>query len=181
MSSHCYLITQLPSLLCGAVPPLRYQDFLDCALRFLGRQDAAVLGNISLCPVPARDSTGSRVLDRWGEFEYALRCALARERADRLRWDIPVEVRQCPMAQESVARAARVAVSLDDPLEAEYFLNDARFSFVEGCRPLDPFSSEAVFLYGLQLMLLTHRSRFTMQAGSKAYAALYYTILGAYT
>ena len=74
-------------------------------------------------------------------------------------------------------KAARMAVEMDSPMEAEVFLNQFRMGFLESLRPMDTFSEDAVFYYGLKLKLLLRIRQFDEKSGETAYKEIYNSIM----
>ena len=66
---------------------------------------------------------------------------------------------------------------MENPMEAEQFLCSYRLAFLDTLRPMDPFSEDAVFYYGLKLKLMARMRRFDAQAGREAYQSIYDSIL----
>ena len=118
------------------------------------------------------------VVDEWFERERSLRLNL------RLRGRISRNVHittgemEALALQVSVSQAARNAVSLENPLEAERQMLKLRLQWLEELRGNHFFDSEAVFIYGLTLLLRERGDRFTVEAGQDAYESIYTQILG---
>ena len=67
---------------------------------------------------------------------------------------------------------------MDSPLEAEQYLNEVRVAMMDRVAPMDHFSTDAVFMYGLKLKLAQRMKSFTEEAGAASYRAIYDQILG---
>ena len=74
-------------------------------------------------------------------------------------------------------QAARTAVEIESPMEAEKFLNKYRLDFLETLRPMDSFSEEFVFYYGLKLKLIERIRKFDSESGEAAYRNIYDSIM----
>ncbi len=74
-------------------------------------------------------------------------------------------------------QAAKNAVDAKDPLEAELYLNRNRLEYLNSLRPMDAFSEDAVYFYGLKLMLLERMQKFDKEKGIASYQKLYESIL----
>ena len=74
-------------------------------------------------------------------------------------------------------QAARTAIDIESPMEAEKFLNRYRLDFLETLRPLDSFSEEFVFYFGLKLKLLLRIRQFDAERGESAYRNIYNSIM----
>ena len=75
-------------------------------------------------------------------------------------------------------QAARTAVGMDSPLSAEKFLYEYRTGVLDNLRPLDSFSVDAVYEYGIRLLLVARMKKFNKEAGTLAYRTMYDSILG---
>ncbi|CEM60730.1 DUF2764 family protein [Treponema phagedenis] len=178
MASYYYLVAQLPSLQPNLAPPLSTAQFRELSLRFLSKKDAAILEKLSLEPPIEYEKTGSVFLDNWYRFERELRVTLAQARASRLRWNVPESVKKAEVSDIGLVQAVRAATDFDDPLEAETYLDKLRFAAADRFMPQDYFTADAVFAYGIKLLLLERMAHFTVEEGKKEYTVLYNTILG---
>ncbi|QQO08223.1 DUF2764 domain-containing protein [Breznakiella homolactica] len=190
MSSYYYLVAQLPYLMYGQAAPMSSDQFAALAKDMLDPADAALLELCSLDPEAADgDSqspsyagmpapTPSSFLNRWREWERALRLHLARYRAQKIKRDngAPVDPPENPLEAGSVAKAA---MAMESPLEAEQYLDKARWDAIETLEGLDHFGRNTVYAYLLKLFLMERRSLFTAEEGFSEYKALYASILEA--
>ena len=180
MGSQYYLVSQFPEFTVSddrSPLPISYEYYRDLCGRFLDKKSLKVLDGLSLEP-PLEDcgSTGSKFVDSWNYRERSLRLALAQIRA--LRMKKKFSVGNVSIAPESV-QAARTASGMDSPLSAEQFLNQYRLSVIESMRPLDGFSVDAVFSYGLRLQLAVRMKKFNAETGMESYHKIYDSILKA--
>jgi hypothetical protein len=113
---------------------------------------------------------------QWSEWEKALRFNLARARAARIKRDNPPEAPDYP--QDAVA-AAKTASTMDSPLEAEIFLDGARWKAIENFQGLGYFEINTVYAYLLKLLLMERRSAFRTEEGFTEYKGLYASIVEA--
>ena len=67
---------------------------------------------------------------------------------------------------------------MDSPLSAEQFLNEYRLGVLDKISPLDMFSVDAVYSYGLKLMLTERMKKFNRDEGLASYHKIYDEILG---
>ena len=77
-----------------------------------------------------------------------------------------------------IIQAARTAVGMDSPLSAEQFLYEYRLSVLSNLQPLDIFSMDAVYAYGIKLLLVQRMKMFNREKGTDSYHKIYDTILG---
>ncbi len=175
--SQYYLMAQLPSLDGlddGAPLPITEERFVELCDRLLGKKTKGILVNLTL--VPTRDGGDDDIgfTQNWNRGERQLRLALGICRAEKLGKDFEAGIEPLP---HPILQAARTAVSMEDPLEAERYLLKYRLAFLETLRPADSFSEDAVVYYGLKLKLLARMRRFDEETGRKAYHIIYNTIL----
>jgi hypothetical protein len=62
-------------------------------------------------------------------------------------------------------------------MEAEKFLFKYRLDFLESLRPMDSFSDDYIYYYGLKLKLLERMRKFNLQSGENAYRKIYNSIM----
>ena len=74
-------------------------------------------------------------------------------------------------------KAANTAIEKENPMEAEKYLNSYRLEMLETLRPMDAFSDEYIFYYGLKLKLLLRIRQFDTETGKKAYRNIYNSII----
>lgn len=174
-----YLVSQLPSFSSSADSnnklPITTEYFKDLCQRFMSPEDAETASKLSLEPPRVKESTGSVFLDTWYQQERKLRFALAQLRALKMKKD----AKDIPATTEAeIVQAARTATGMDSPLSAEQYLNEYRLSVLDKIAPLDNFSVDAVFNYGLRLMLCERMHKFNKDEGLTSYRKIYDEILG---
>ncbi len=175
--AYYYLVSQLPNISSGeskANLPMNTVQFREVAGRFITPKEKTVLEELSLVPPMELSSTESAFLDVWYEKERNLRCALAQIRAQKLKKDSFPLPAGCTA---DIISAARTAVGMDSPLSAEQFLYEYRLRLLDDLRPLDAFSIDAVYAYGLRLMLVERMRKFEVENGKTSYHEIYDTIL----
>ncbi len=178
MKEQYYLVSQLPDISSAgekSALPITEKYYRDLCSRFLDSKQMEVLNKLSLEAPRLPEKTGSDFLDSWYSFERSLRYALAQIRAQKMKKDfgsVPVSV------QADIVQAARTAVGMDSPLSAEQFLYEYRLSVLGNLQPMDYFSVDAVYAYGIRLMLLERIRKFDKEKGTDSYHKIYDTILG---
>ena len=185
MGSYYYLIAQLPFLTYGLEAPMSSSAFRDLAMTGLSRQDARGLECCNLA-LTARlnepDILGNKVssafIRYWYEWEDVLRLNLAKSRSIKLkRENIDQRIQDAPEYPADAAAAAKAAMAMDSPLEAELFLNKARWNAIDTYKYIDYFSENTIFTYYLKLQLMERREVFNMDEGFAEYKTLYAAIL----
>ena len=172
-----YLISQLPSLdgIGDNMPlPITEKQFSELCSRFLGKKAQDELKNLTLLPPKSNEYSGSALLKAWCESERNLRLSLGKARAEKMKK--PFDTGNCVLPMEYI-KAASTAIEIDNPMEAEKFLNSYRLKLLEALRPMDNFSEDFVFYYGLRLKLMQRIRQFDADAGETAYRNIYNSIL----
>lgn len=177
MGEQYYLVSQLPAIddIEGRQLPITEKYFRDLCERFLDKKSFDILENLSLEPPLEEKSTGSVFLDKWNDKERCLRLALAQVRALKMKKEVPMLPGTCT---QDIIQTAKTAVGMDSPLAAEEFLNEYRMETLKTLTPLDGFSVDAVFAYGLKLMLASRMKLFDKEIGQASYHKIYDEILG---
>lgn len=180
MGAHLYyLVAQLPAFSSNADSsaklPITTEYFKDLCARFMSQKDNEMAQNLSLEPPKENVATGSAFLDEWYTRERNLRFALAQVRAQKMK----KEAKDIPITTDGEAvQVARTATGMDSPLSAEQYLNGYRLEVLDKIAPLDMFSVDAVYNYGLRLMLTERMRRFNRDEGLASYHKIYEEILG---
>lgn len=172
-----YLISQLPSLdgINENTPlPITSERFAELCKQFLGKKANAEFEKLTLAPPRNPEKTSSALIEEWNEGERKLRIALAKLRADKMNKHFEADNQSFPAG---LLQAARNAVEIESPMEAEKFLNKYRLDFLETLRPMNSFSEEFVFYYGLKLKLIERIRKFDSESGEAAYRNIYDSIM----
>ena len=172
-----YLISQLPSLdSVGEASPLPITEDRFCELcdRFLSKKLKNQLHSLTLSPKRDCDASGSALVDAWIESEQNIRFALCKVRAEKMKKHFDMQNRILPA---QYIKAANSATEMENPMEAEKFLNRFRLETLESLRPMDSFSDEYILYYGLKLKLLLRIRQFDRETGEEVYRNIYNSIL----
>lgn len=180
MGSYYYLMAQLPGVLPNAPLSVSYPAFKETAFRYLSKADCSILSQLSLEPPRTTVLSGSSLVDKWYERERSVRFALERLRAAKLKREIGHDgsVDEALSRMPEAVQIARAVTALENPLDAERYLDQARAVFIDQLRGNHFFDSEAVFIYALQVLLHERRDLFDMEAGRSSYSVIYNQILG---
>ncbi len=172
-----YLISQLPGL-DGldekSILPISFEEFSELCARFLKEKEMDELRALSLVPNRSPKKTSSDLVNAWNDSERQLRLALGSARAVKMKKTFQND-QEGPGIRE--IQAAKSAVEMKDPLEAELFLYKHRMDRLNSLRPMDSFSDDALFFYALKLMLLERMKKFDREKGIAAYQNIYNAIL----
>lgn len=172
-----YLISQLPSLdgISESTPmPITEERFLELCARFLGEKTLRELKNLTLAPPINGEMSNSTLVRAWNDGERNLRLALCKVRAEKM--NRAFDLQNNNLSQE-LLKVANAAVEIENPLEAEIHLSNYRLSFLETLRPMDSFSEDYLFYYGLKLKLVLRIRQFDSKVGENTYKDIYNSIL----
>ena len=175
--SEYYLISQLPSLdeISENMPlPITEERFFELCNQVAGKRIQNQLSKVTLLPSKSYEKSSSSLIENWNNGERKLRLALAKVRAEKMKK--PFDIENNILSSELI-KVANTAIEIESPLEAEKFLNDYRLEFLESLRPMDNFSEEFVYYYGLKLKLISHIRQFDTNAGEIAYKNIYNSIM----
>ena len=172
-----YLISQLPSLdgISETAPlPITEERFAELCNRFLGKKVQNAMEKLTISPPKNYEGSGSALIDAFNECERNLRFALGKIRAEKMKKSFDTGNRILPV---EYLKAASTAIEMENPMEAEKYLNRYRLEILETLRPMDSFSEDYIFYYGLKLKLILRIRQFDTEAGEKAYRNIYNSIL----
>lgn len=172
-----YLISQLPSLdgIGENTPlPISQEQFTELCNRFLAKKSQDIINNLTLSPPKNFESSGSDLIDKWNESERNLRFSLGKVRAEKMKKSFDTQNRILPA---EYVKAASTAIEIPNPMEAEKYLNRYRLEILETLRPMDSFSEDYIFYYGLKLKLISRIRQFDTKLGEKVYKNIYNSIL----
>ena len=187
MGSYYYLIAQLPFLTYGQQAPMSSQAFKDLVIPGLGHDDSRSLSMCNLAVVSANrleetDPLGTKITSQfvrnWFEWEDALRLNLAKIRSQKFkRENTDQKFQDAPEYPADAAAAAKTAAAMDSPLEAELFLDRARWNAIDSFGGIDYFNENTIFAYHLKLQIMERGEAFNMEEGFTEYKTLYASIL----
>ena len=180
MASYYYLAAQLPYLIYGQGVPMSSASFKFLASGLMNSADARLLDYCSLDPAFYAENapkTPSAFINNFREWERALRFNLAKGRASKLKREGGPAI-DAPDYPADAAAAAKNALSIESPLEAEIFLDRKRWDIIESLQGLNAFSENAIYAYLLKLLLMERRAAFKTEEGFNEYKALYAAIIG---
>ena len=172
-----YLISQLPSLdgIGENTPlPITEERFTELCNRFLGKRSQKAMDKLTLSPPKNSESSGSVLIDAWNERERSLRFALGKVRAEKMKKAFDTENRIFPV---EYIKAASTAIEIENPMEAEKYLNSYRLAILETLRHMESFSEDYIFYYGLKLKLILRIRQLDTKTGETAYKNIYDSIL----
>ena len=172
-----YLMSQLPSLdgIGENIPiPITEECFLELCNANLGKRMQEELSKLSLTPPRGHEKSSSALIENWNDGERNLRLILGKIRAEKMGKSFDIENKSF---SPSLIQAARTAAEMENPMEAEKFLNILRLNFLETLRPMDNFSEDSVFYYWIKLKLILRIRQFNADSGESAYKNIYNSIM----
>lgn len=172
-----YLISQLPSLdgISESTPlPITEERFSELCDHFLSKKAQASMKKLTLSPPRDYESSGSALIDCFNQNERNLRFALGKVRAEKMKKSFDMGNNIIPV---EYIKAASTAIEIENPMEAEKYLNSFRLKALETLRPMDSFSEDYIFYYSLKLKLILRIRQFDTKTGEKAYKNIYNSIL----
>jgi hypothetical protein len=175
-----FLIAQLPYLSYGPALPISLPEFKELCGEHLSKEHFAMLKHC-VFGIPEGNaefkSSNSAFIDGWRKRERALMFALARVRAERLKIAGAQTVFLAENLDIDTENQAKSAAAMDNPLEAELFLDKGRWDAVESLLKTTYFGVNAVYAYMLKLLLIERRAAFRTEEGFAEYKALYASIM----
>jgi len=180
VSNYYYLVAQLPAVVFSsdstASLPITFDYFKGLCASFLEGSVLEQINSLSLEPPREPVDTGSCFLNSWYGWERSLRLALAQQRAAKMQKNF--DSTDAATVTQDIQQLARTACAFDSPLEAEQFLNKERLKMIDEFAPIDAFCADAVFAYGVKLLLAARIQKFDENAGMESYRIIYDQILG---
>jgi len=173
--SYYYFIAQLPSLVYEQKPPMSSNHFKDLAADLLEDGDLKVIEHLSFDQIFSENKSNCAFVNNWKDWERALKLNLAKDRALKLKREIPVT--DIPFFPQEAAITASKAVDEKSPLDGEVLLDKARWNAIDSIVGGDYFSVNNVYAYYLKLLLLERRQSFNAEKGFAEYKTLYASIL----
>ena len=180
VGSYYFFIAQLPTPMYGQAIPMSSAAFKEMAQLYMTRSEAKDLEFCTLEPISDKRTlkavASSRFIKDWHNWETVLRQNLARNRSRKLKWE-GSDLWETIDDIADAAAAAKTALAMDSPLEAELFLDRARWNIIEQFQGIVYFSENTIYAYLLKLKLMERRQAFNMEEGFAEYKTLYASIL----
>lgn len=173
--AYYYTSATLPMLFYDNSLPVSEEDFLDICQRTLTDEDFIALSGCTISIMDDQPETFGFSSD-FRKWEVALRNSLARIRAKDQGLDEREFLR--PDGEGfGVDEIASAAVKIDSPLEAEHYLNRARWNFVEELKSGHIMDLEFLMGYYLQMQILARKESFQEEKGFQNYRKFYEDIM----
>lgn len=185
MGAYYYLVAQLPTPTFGGPVPFSVDHFKELCADLLSAEDRLLLDQCVLVPQNFEEAPDilphpipSPLIDGWQNWERTLRLNLAKLRFANLKREgnFPMDPPADPVDAVSAAKAA---MALESPWEAEVFLDRSRWAAIEALQGFDYFGRDTVFAYMLKLQILERQGTLKTEEGFKEYKNLYASIMEA--
>jgi len=172
LKNYYYTLAALETIRLGEKIPITEEHFLQFAEDTIDAKGYQILLR---CRWGLTEPTGFNFADRILFWEKELRLELAKARILKLPFDIPPNL-QASDGSYSLLEQVRAVMALDSPLDAELYLDQLRWSFLEEAGTRYYFDLEALIVYYLKLQLAVRRNKLHEELGrdtfKKEYAAL---------
>ncbi|TXT42831.1 MAG: hypothetical protein FD137_2015 [Spirochaetes bacterium] len=155
------------------------KEFLEqCAFHLdINSYNLVALSATAILEPSLRPLNESPFLSSLAAWERSLRNELSRLRARRIQANEDQYLRDSELSSEGM-RIAQAAFALEDPLQAELFLERERWMAIESLSALSDFQLDAIFAYRLKLAIAERVAAIQVEAGKEQFARLYDEILG---
>ncbi len=162
-----FTVASLPSLTYQSQPTLSDVDYLQYLQEKLTPKEFALVDACRL--IPKESSKANHILREWISFERSLRLYLAVQRAQKRQWEFNGSYQPTANLEDK----AREAVSKGNPLEAESYLNELRWEFLENLETGHYFDLEYLQIYYLKLQILNRKTLFEPKMGRMNFEGTY--------
>lgn len=152
-SYYYYLISSLPMLQFGMKSPIAYSDFLECCETQLTGHDMDIIKRALITP-PETKEDKSPALREWKEFDTLLRNELTRSRAAKRAKDPLHYIRGEDTHDPFIAQFSHWAIGQESLLEAELYLDRARWEKIDELSKGHYFDIDFLIAYSLKLQIL---------------------------
>lgn len=175
MSQYYYTMASLPMLSYDGSLHITSDLFLDYCSRELSEDSMIKLLNCKIS-IPDDENLLYGAAKHFWEWEKSLKNELVKLRAKNMDVDEKEYIHDGEILF-GVPDVAQSAMKIDSPLEAENFLNRARWSALNELGTGHFFDFHALAIYYLQLQLLERKQLFNAEKGFEKYQDIYKNIL----
>jgi hypothetical protein len=149
-----YLVASLPMLHFPMKPPFSFEQFCEVCCPFISKKDCQVLRTL---PQPSHypgTGKGLPVIQRWIEFDAALRNELVKIRAVKKHLDPAPYLRPGTYGDHSLSSMVLTATITPSVLDAEKALDETRWKVLDELAIGHYFDLEFLILYAYKLLIL---------------------------
>lgn len=155
MASYFYLMSGLPMLKANGEMPIKYDEFLSCCEKNVSASKYDLLKELSV------NSTQGPLVKEWAEFYRKFNDELAFQRNKKLGH----QQNQYFDKDDDASKVISVAISDNNPLNAELTLLSFLFNKLDDLIGTHVFDDYALFGYALKLKLLERKTVFNTEIG----------------
>jgi len=151
---YTYLIASLPMLHFGMKPPFSFERFLEECRQFIPEKDFQLLSTL---PQPEQYSAKGkrhRIIQKWIDFDVALRNELVKIRASRKHLDPLTYMRPDGYSGTSLAPVVMTANTGTSISDAEKILDETRWKALEELATGHYFDLDLLITYAYKLLIL---------------------------
>jgi hypothetical protein len=149
-----YLIASLPMLHFGMKPPFSFERFLEVCCPLIPKKDFQRLRTLPQPEQYFEKGTRHRIIQKWIEFDVALRNELVRIRATKKHFEPATYLRPCGYSGSSLAPAVMAANLTTSVLDAEKTLDETRWKALEELATGHYFDLDFLITYAYKLLIL---------------------------
>jgi hypothetical protein len=149
-----YVIASLPMLHFGMKPPFSFERFLEVCRQFIPKKDFQLLSTLPQPEQYFEKGTRHRIIQKWIEFDVALRNELVKIRATKKHIDPATYLRPGGYSGSSPAPAVMAANINPSVLDAEKTLDETRWKALEELTTGHYFDLDFLITYAYKLLIL---------------------------
>jgi len=149
-----YLIASLPMLHFGMKPPFSFERFLEVCCLFIPKKDFQLLRALPQPEQYLEKGKRHRIIQKWIEFDVALRNELVRIRATKKHIEPATYLRPGGYSGSSLAPAGMAANINTSVLDAEKTLDETRWKALEELATGHYFDLAFLITYAYKLLIL---------------------------
>jgi hypothetical protein len=151
---YTYLITSLPMLHFGMKPPFSFERFLEQCRQFIPEKDFLLVSTLPKPELYSATGKRNRIIQKWIEFDGALRNELVKLRASRKHVDPAIYLRTDGYSGSSLAPVVIAANTTISRLDAEKTLDEIRWKALEELSIGHYFDLDLLITYAYKLLIL---------------------------
>ena len=149
-----YLIASLPMLHFGMKPPFSFERFLEVCYPLIPKKDFQLIRTLPQPEHYFEKGKRHRIIQKWIEFEVALRNELVKIRATKKHIDPAMYLRPDGYSGSSLAPAITAANLHTSFLDAEKILDETRWKALEELATGHYFDLDFLITYAYKLLIL---------------------------
>ncbi|MDO8873045.1 MAG: DUF2764 family protein [Methanoregula sp.] len=149
-----YLIASLPMLHFGMKPPFSFEQFLEVCCQLIPEKDYQLVRTLPQPEQYFEKGKKHQIIQKWIEFDVALRNELVRIRATKKHTEPAMYLRPDAYSGSSIAPAIMAASIHTSVLDAEKTLDETRWKALEELATGHYFDLAVLIIYAYKLLIL---------------------------